>query len=95
VAGEQGRRNDPFALARQLLDGTPSREAPGDAALDRVDELCAEGQVVLCVDDAHYLDGSSLTLLRRLVWASQSLPLAVLFTTRPNPAREQLTTVIR
>jgi DNA-binding CsgD family transcriptional regulator len=95
VAGEQGRRNDPLALAGQLLDGTPPRGGPGDAALDRVDELCAEGPVVLCVDDAHYLDGASLTLLRRLVWASRSLPLGVLVTTRPDPSREQLTALVR
>jgi hypothetical protein len=51
--------------------------------------------VVLCVDDAHYLDGASLTLLRRLVWASQSLPLCVVVTTRPGPSREQLTALVR
>jgi DNA-binding CsgD family transcriptional regulator len=95
VAGEQGRRNDPFALAWPLLDGTPVDGGPGEAAFDRVDELCAEGPVVLCVDDAHHLDGASLTLLRRLVWASRSLPLCVVVTTRPGPSREQLTAVVR
>jgi DNA-binding CsgD family transcriptional regulator len=95
LAGEPGRRNDPFALAGPLLDGTPSRGEPGDAAFDRVDELCADGPVVLCVDDAHHLDAASLTLLRRLVWASRSLPLGVLVTTRPGPSREQLTAVVR
>jgi DNA-binding CsgD family transcriptional regulator len=95
AAGEQGRRNDPFATAGQLLGGMPPRGDPGDAAFDLVDELCASGPVVLCVDDAHHADAASLTLLRRLVWASRSLPLAVLITTRPAPSREQLTALTR
>jgi DNA-binding CsgD family transcriptional regulator len=95
AAGEPGRRNDPFAIAGPLLGGTPPGGAPGDAAFDRVDELCADGPVVLSVDDAHHLDAGSLTLLRRLVWASRSLPLAVLITTRPAPAREQLTALVQ
>ena len=90
VAGEAGRRHDPFAGAGQLLGELPRTGDPGDAAFDRVDELCAEGPVVLCADDAHNLDAATLTLLRRLVWASRSLPLAVLVTTRPYPVREPL-----
>jgi DNA-binding NarL/FixJ family response regulator len=90
VAGKQGRRNDPFAGAGPLVGELPGNGDPGEAAFDRVDELCANGPVVLCADDAHNLDAASLTLIRRLVWASRSLPLAVLVTTRPYPAREQL-----
>ena len=95
VAGKQGRRNDPFAGAGQLLAGLPGGGDPGEAAFDRVDELCADGPVVLCADDAHYLDAASLTLLRRLAWASQSLPLVLLISTRPSASREQLTMLIR
>ena len=95
VAGEQTRRHDPFAAAGQLLGGLPSGRDPGEAAFDHVDELCADGPVVLCADDAHYLDAASLTLLRRLAWASQSLPLALLINTRPSPSREQLRLLIR
>ena len=51
--------------------------------------------MVLCADDAHYLDAASLTLLRRLAWASQSLPLALLINARSSPSREQLTMLIR
>jgi hypothetical protein len=94
LAGEPGRRNDPFAGAAPLLGDPPARGDPGDAAFDRVDELCADGPVVLCADDAHHLDAATLTLLRRLVWASRSLPLAVLVTTRPDPSREPLTMLI-
>ena len=95
LAGEPGRRHDPFAGAGPLLGDTSVRGDPGDAAFDRVDELCAEGPVVLCADDAHHLDAATLTLLRRLVWASRSLPLAVLVTTRPYPVREPLTMLIQ
>ena len=94
VAGEQGRRNDPFAAAAALLEGLPGGADPGEAAFDRVDELCADGPVVLCADDAHNLDGATLTLLRRLVWASRDLPLAVLANARPYPSREPLTQLI-
>ncbi len=95
VAGEQSRRNDPFAGAASLLaDGPPSGGDPADAAFDRVDELCADGPVVLCADDAHNLDAATLTLLRRLFWASRNLPLAVLVCTRPYPPREPLTKLI-
>jgi DNA-binding CsgD family transcriptional regulator len=95
AAGDQGRRNDPFTLAGLLLGGPPPSTDPGDAAFDHVDELCASGPVVLCADDAHHLDAASLTLLRRLIWASRSLPLAVLVTTRPSPSREQLTALLQ
>ena len=94
VAGEQGRRRDPFAVARPLLGGMPAGADPAEVAFDQVDELCADGPVVLYVDDAHYLDAATLTLVRRLVWASRSLPLAVLVTTRPDSSREPLTRLI-
>ena len=94
VAGEQGQRNVPFAGAGQLAGDMPGGGDPGEAAFDRVDELCADGPVVLCADDAHNLDAATLTLIRRLVWASRSLPLAVLVNTRPYPSREPLAMLI-
>jgi predicted ATPase len=94
-AGEPGRRNDPFAALGPLAGDLPRHGDLGDAAFDRVDELCADGPVVLCADDAHTLDGATLALIRRLVWASRSLPLAVLVNTRPDPSREPLAMLIR
>jgi hypothetical protein len=94
MAGERGRRNDPFAGAAPLLKGRPGAVDLAELAFDHVDELCADGPVVLCADDAHHLDAATLTLLRRLVWASRDLPLAVLVTARPQPSREPLTQVI-
>ena len=84
AAGEEGRRNDPFVLVEQILGTVPGGQDPGDAAFDFVDELSSSGPVVLGVDDAHQLDGASLTVLRRLVWASRNLPLAVLISMRPS-----------
>jgi DNA-binding CsgD family transcriptional regulator/tetratricopeptide (TPR) repeat protein len=95
VAGQRGRRNDPMTVASQLLgDLTPDTDL-ADAAFDHIDQLCASGPVVLCADDAHNLDAASLTLLRRLVWASRSLPLAVLVLTRAGQDRESLTMLTR
>jgi predicted ATPase len=87
VAGASGRRSEPFAVAVQLLrpaESTRTADNSGEAAFDLVDEMCAAGPVVLWCDDAHHLDAASLGLLRRLVWASRSLPLAVVVTTRPS-----------
>jgi DNA-binding CsgD family transcriptional regulator len=100
VTGEPGRRTDAFSGAGQLLGHPPGSAGPepgdlSDAAFDRVDELCAGGPVLLVADDAHHLDAATLTLLRRLVWASRSLPLAVLVTTRPDPAREPLALLVQ
>jgi DNA-binding CsgD family transcriptional regulator len=94
VAGDHSRRNDSFAGVAELLGEVAEGEDPGEAAFARVDELCAAGPVVVYADDAHHLDAASLTLLRRLVWASRSLPLVVLITARPFPAREQLSMLI-
>jgi DNA-binding CsgD family transcriptional regulator len=98
LAAEPGRRHEPFAplkAAGLLLTGHPDPAEAAGAAFDRVDELCAAGPVVLSADDAHFLDAATLSLLRRLVWASRSLPLVVLITTRPAPSRESVVMLIR
>ena len=50
---------------------------------------------MLWVDDAHHLDAASLTLLRRLAWASRDLPLVLLVSTRPYPSREPLAMLVQ
>ena len=94
IVGEQGRRNDPFAVAGQPLVSMLTGKDPGEAAFDRVGELCAGG-LVLWADNAHSLDAVSLTLLRRLAGDSQSLPLSLLISTGPTSSRMQLTCPIR
>ena len=86
LTAEQGRRHDPLAAAGALVTDNPDPATVADAAFDRVDELCATGPVVLWADDAQFLDAATLSLLRRLVWASRSLSLVVLITTRPAPS---------
>jgi DNA-binding CsgD family transcriptional regulator len=95
MAREHGPRDGAFASARPLLEAMPGGRDPGQAALDRVRELCANGPVVLHADDAHNLDIATLTLIGQLVRASRRLPLAVLVTTRPSPSRKPLVTLLR
>ena len=93
--GDQRRRNDPFAAIAHLTGTPPTGRDPSDVAFDRVDELCSAGPVVVWLDDAHHADAGSLTVLRRLVWASRNLPLVVLITARPLPVREQVDMLVR
>ncbi|HXP54324.1 MAG TPA: LuxR C-terminal-related transcriptional regulator [Streptosporangiaceae bacterium] len=98
LAAEPGRRHEPYgplAAAGVLPTGHPDAAGAAEAAFDRVDELCGAGPVVLGADDAQFLDAATLTLLRRLVWASRSLPLVVLITTRPAPSRASVAMLIR
>lgn len=95
AVGDYRRRNEPFAVLTQLSGPAPVGEDPAEVAFDRIDELCAAGPLVVWVDDAHNADAASLAGLRRLVWASRSLPLAVLLSARPHPVPEQLALLLR
>ena len=95
AAADHRRRNEPFATIEQLTGPAPDGSDPSDVAFDRVDMLCGAGPVLAWVDDAQHCDAASLTVLRRLVWASRDLPLVVLITARPFPVREQLEMVAR
>ena len=95
AAADHRRRNEPFATIEQLTGPAPEGSDPSDAAFDRIDLLCGAGPVLAWVDDAQHCDAASLTVLRRLVWASRDLPLVVLITARPFPVREQLEMVAR
>ena len=95
AAGDHRRRNEPFAVLGQLTGPMPAGEDPVEVVFDRVDERCAEGPVVVWVDDAHHADAASLAGLRRLVWASRSLPLTVLLSARPYPVPDQLELLLR
>ena len=95
AVGDERRRHEPFAVLGQLTGPVPSGDDPADTVLDRVDELCAAGPVVVWVDDAHHADAASLAGLRRMVWAGRSLPLTVVLSTRPTPWPEQLELLVR
>ncbi len=95
AVGDHRRRNEPFAVLSQLTGPVPPGEDPADVVFDRIDERCAVDPVVVWVDDAHYADAASLAGLRRLVWASRSLPLSVVLSARPYPLPEQLDLLMR
>ncbi len=92
AVGDHRRRNVAFSAVAGLVDG---HTHVADDLFARVDQWCAGGPVALWLDDAHHADSASLTVLRRLVWASRDLPLLVVVTGRPSPGREQLTMLRR
>jgi DNA-binding CsgD family transcriptional regulator len=110
----------PFGLIGQALDalaespGWPGGLGPGSApvpadffyaALGALRRAAAAGPLFLALDDAHWADPDSLTLLRLICRRITGMPLAVLVTGRPWPpqalragqelAAQQLATVVR
>jgi hypothetical protein len=79
-----------LAVAAQLAGAPPEGIHPGDFVFAQVDAWCQAGPVLLCVDDAHRLDTTSVGLLRRLAWASRDLPLALVIGLRSFPVRSLL-----
>jgi len=71
-----------------------STSDPVLAAVDRVrnlvEQLCADGPVVIVVDDMHWGDDASLTLWQRLTQATGRQPLLLVATSRPVPRRPEL-----
>ncbi|MCZ4535235.1 AAA family ATPase [Gordonia terrae] len=87
----------PFGLAGQLLGvdlPTPVPDGFDDDLYARVDTLCADGPLVLVVDDAHHADAATLELLSRLVPATRVLPLVMLLGRRPLPERDLLNRLV-
>src|SRR5262245_33855005 len=91
----------PFGLIGQSLDAVLGRPAdvtggaePGSAPapadylyvmLDRLRRAAAGGPLFIALDDAHWADSDSLTLLRLICRRITALPVAVLVTARPWP----------
>ncbi len=78
----------PAAVALGLTDGAEPRAVqPSPALLDAifwlVDGLCAEGPLVLTVDDAHWADGPSLRALAYLAHRADDLSLTLICALRP------------
>ena len=87
----------PFGLAGQLLGvdlPTPVPDGFDDDLYARVDTLCADGPLVLVIDDAHHADAATLELLSRLVPATRVLPLVMLLGRRPLPERDLLNRLV-
>jgi hypothetical protein len=58
------------------------------------EELCAATPLLLVIDNLHWLDNSSLLLLRRLVTICHQHPALILLTTRPSHRPELAATVL-
>ncbi|MEE3853283.1 LuxR C-terminal-related transcriptional regulator [Gordonia sp. LSe1-13] len=87
----------PFVVAAALI-GTglpfPVPDTFEDELYREVDSLCADGPLVLIVDDAHHADAATLDLLTRLAGATRDLPLVLLVGRRPLPERDVLTRLV-
>ncbi|MFE7743539.1 AAA family ATPase [Nocardia sp. NPDC057455] len=59
--------------------------AVSEAILERVDAWCASTPVALIMDDLHWADASSLSVLRRLCALVDGVPLLLVLATRPLP----------
>lgn len=59
--------------------------AIAEAILDQIDTWCAVGPIALVMDDVHWADRSSLTLLHRLCTLVDELPLLLVLAARPLP----------
>ena len=72
-------------LERKVLGGT--RERMLREGVDLIDQLAADGPLVLVVEDAHWADPPTLELLRWLSGRVDQCPLLVLVTYRPGADR--------
>ena len=77
-------------LGALLAAGDPVMAAVEQLAL-LVDRLCADGPVVLLVEDLHWADEASLILWHRLTRSAAQLPLLLAASCRPVPAPPGLT----
>ncbi|MGF6887673.1 DNA-binding NarL/FixJ family response regulator [Nocardia sp. GAS34] len=88
----------PFAAMTSCLGKPPpgSAEPPEaepaavHAVVEMLSRWCADGPVVLLLDDIQWADDASLSVLRRLGELVDALPLMVMVTVRPFPVREGL-----
>ncbi|WP_232533667.1 LuxR C-terminal-related transcriptional regulator [Plantactinospora sp. KBS50] len=92
--GQPGRRpTAPATLARMLGPDLPVTAGLPEA-VDRLDAavaaLCADGPVVLVLDDLHEADEASLLAWHRLGRATAHLPLLLVSASRPQPYRQRV-----
>ncbi len=90
--GEQTQRAVRERIGRErssphtLLETEPGLQSVlVDDLVNRVEELCVDQPVALCVDDLHWADGATLTALASLVRRAVDLPLLVALAMRPIP----------
>ncbi|MGV9970174.1 ATP-binding protein [Nocardia beijingensis] len=70
----------------RAADGAATHEfAVAERILDRIDAWCADTPMALIMDDVHWADAASLSVLRRLCALAEALPLLLVLATRPLP----------
>ncbi|WP_275451574.1 ATP-binding protein [Kutzneria albida] len=82
LRGETSLGGDPTAAAAERL-------------LALVDQLCARGPVLLTLDDLQWADSGTVMVWRQLTKLVDQLPLLLIATMRPVPAREDLLVLSR
>ncbi|RSM77653.1 SARP family transcriptional regulator [Kibdelosporangium aridum] len=100
--GVEVRSSDPrrVAVAESLRAGESGNSqqwhpedpllAAVEQLIDLVDQLCADGPVVLVLDDLQWADDASLLVWHRLVRLTRQLPLLLVGSARPLPRRAEL-----
>ncbi|MET0237612.1 MAG: BTAD domain-containing putative transcriptional regulator [Kibdelosporangium sp.] len=101
--GVDVRSADPrrAAVAESLRAGDSGQVQPGwqpedpllaavDQLVELVEQLCAEGPVVLVLDDLQWADDASLLVWHRLARMTRQLPLLLAGSCRPAPRRAEL-----
>lgn len=97
AAADEMSWRQPFAAAARLVGIDLPHPVPDrfeDRLYSRVDGLCADGPLVLVLDDAHHADAGTLDLLFRLSGATRDLPLVLLVGRRPLPERNLLSRLV-
>ncbi|GAA3881702.1 hypothetical protein GCM10022243_52780 [Saccharothrix violaceirubra] len=89
-AGDELDRVIPLSPLLDALGSTRSQTiaATVEHLVDRVDELCAEGPVMLVVDDLQWADDATVAVWRRLVPLVSQAPLLLVGVVRPLPRRD-------
>jgi DNA-binding SARP family transcriptional activator/tetratricopeptide (TPR) repeat protein len=87
------------AVAKAMRDDRPAQSilAGGDPLIGAVDTvvtlvrtLCADGPLVLALDDLHWADEASMLVWHRLCTETTRLPLLLIGATRPVPQRSEI-----
>jgi len=93
------RSDEGQAVLRLLRGEVPTMADPSAAAAERVlgmiEELCADGPVVLALDDLQWADKVTVAVFSRLVKLVDQLPLLLIGTLRPVPVRDDLSALWR
>jgi DNA-binding SARP family transcriptional activator len=88
------RRAALAAVIRELESPPTDHDACAAAAvegvIDLIHQLCADGPLIMVVDQLHWADSVSLHVVRRLATETATLPLLLVAALRPVPSRAEV-----